>query len=110
MKIQRLAGAAAFAMLSGMTLAANAESGDAQQGKVKFQGCMGCHSLPLASNAYPTYKVPKLARQHPEYIVAALKGYKSRERTHKTMNSQAGSLTDQDMLDIAAYLATLDGQ
>ena len=42
--------------------------------------------------------------------MAALKGYKSRERTHKTMNSQAGSLSDQDMLDIAAYLATLDGQ
>ncbi|HXF07179.1 MAG TPA: cytochrome c [Candidatus Acidoferrales bacterium] len=110
MKIQRLAGVAAFAMLLGMTLAAHAESGDAQQGKVKFQGCIGCHGIPLATNAYPTFKVPKLAGQHPEYIVAALKGYKSRERNHKTMNSQAGSLTDQDILDIAAYLATLDDQ
>ena len=110
MKIQRLAGFAACAMLLGMTLAAHAESGDARQGKVKFQGCIGWHGIPLVTNAYPTFKVPKLAGQHPEYIVAALKGYKNGERLHKTMNSQARSLSDQDMLDIAAYLATLDGQ
>ncbi|HBG51665.1 c-type cytochrome [Candidatus Macondimonas diazotrophica] len=108
--IQRLAGIAVLAMLSGMALVANAESGDPQQGKVKFQGCIGCHAQPLATNAYPTFKFPKLAGQHPEYIVAALKAYKSGERSHKTMTFQAGSLSEQDMLDIAAYLATLDGQ
>jgi len=42
--------------------------------------------------------------------VAALKAYKSGERKHKTMAFQAGSLSDQDMLDIAAYIATLNGQ
>lgn len=108
--IQRLAGIAMLAVLSGTALVANAESGDPQQGKVKFQGCMGCHTNPYATNAYPTFKFPKLGGQYPEYIVAALKAYKSGERKHKTMVFQAGSLSDQDMLDIAAYIATLNGQ
>ncbi|NCX51247.1 MAG: cytochrome c, partial [Burkholderiaceae bacterium] len=32
-----------------------------------------------------------------------LKAYKSGERKHPTMRAIAGSLTDQDMADLAAY-------
>ena len=56
------------------------------------------------TNVYPSYHVPKLGGQHPEYIVAALKAYKSGDRPHSTMHAQAASLSDQDMADIAAYL------
>ena len=49
--------------------------------------------------------MPKLKGQRPEYLVAALKAYKSGERSHGTMHSQASSLSDQDMADVAAYLA-----
>ena len=49
--------------------------------------------------------MPKLHGQRPEYIVAALKEYKSGERSHGTMHSQASSMNEQDMADIAAYLS-----
>lgn len=80
-------------------------AGDAESGRVKSSTCMGCHGIPGYTNTYPTYRVPKLAGQHPDYIVAALKAYKSGERNHKTMQAQATSLSEQDMLDIAAYFA-----
>ena len=83
--------------------AANAE-GDAAAGKVKAYTCYGCHGIVNYTNVYPSYHVPKLGGQHPEYIVAALKAYKSGERPHATMHAQAASLSDQDMADIAAYL------
>jgi cytochrome c553 len=67
--------------------------------------CQGCHSIPNYKNVYPTYSVPKLSGQRPEYLVAALKAYKSGERSHGTMHSQASSMSEQDMADIAAYLA-----
>lgn len=83
--------------------AANAE-GDATAGKVKAYTCYGCHGIVNYTNVYPSYHVPKLGGQHPEYIVAALKAYKTGERPHSTMHAQATSLSDQDMADIAAYL------
>jgi cytochrome c553 len=49
--------------------------------------------------------VPKLEGQHPEYIALALQAYRSGERSHITMHSQASSLSDQDMADIAAYFS-----
>jgi cytochrome c553 len=39
------------------------------------------------------------------YIVSSLQAYKKGERKHPTMRSVAGSLTDQDMADIAEYYA-----
>ncbi|HUR39955.1 MAG TPA: cytochrome c [Verrucomicrobiae bacterium] len=86
------------------TPAALAE-GNAQAGMLKANTCMGCHGIPGYTNAYPTYRVPKLGGQSAEYIVAALKSYKAGERPHKTMRAQADSLSDQDIADIAAYLA-----
>ena len=44
--------------------------------------------------------MPKLHGQRPEYLVAALKAYKSGERSHGTMHSQAASMTEQDMADV----------
>ena len=79
--------------------------GDVAAGKTKVETCMGCHGVPSYTNVYPTYHVPKLGGQHADYIVAALKAYKNGEREHETMRAQAASLSDQDMADIAAYLA-----
>lgn len=84
---------------------ASQAAGDMEAGKSKAQTCLGCHGLPSYTNVYPTYHVPKLGGQHPDYIVAALKAYKKGERDHGTMRAQAASLSDQDMADIAAYLA-----
>jgi cytochrome c553 len=94
----------------GASLAAQAQTppafqGDAQRGHALAYTCNGCHAVPNYKNVYPTYSVPKLHNQRPEYLVAALKAYKSGERSHGTMHSQASSMSEQDMADIAAYLS-----
>lgn len=94
-------------LLLGMASLQVQAEGDAARGEVRGETCLGCHGVESYTNVYPTYKVPKLGGQHPEYIVAALKGYRSGERTHTTMEAQAAGLSDQDMEDIAAYLTSL---
>lgn len=80
--------------------------GDPERGEALAYTCLGCHGIEGYRNAYPSFRVPKLGGQHPQYIVAALKAYKVGERPHETMQAQASSLSDQDMQDIAAYFAT----
>lgn len=80
-------------------------AGDAERGKQIGYTCLGCHGIENYKNVYPTYSVPKLVGQHPEYIVAALKAYRGKQRSHATMYAQASSLSDQDIEDVAAYLA-----
>ncbi len=92
------------AMVAGSAFA----EGDPVQGENKVETCIGCHGVEGYTNVYPTYKVPKLAGQHAARIVAALQAYKSGERVHPTMSAQAASLSNQDIEDIAAYLASLN--
>lgn len=82
-----------------------AAAGDPARGKQLGYTCLGCHGIETYKNVYPTYSVPKLRGQHPEYIVAALQAYAKGERNHPTMHAHAASMSDQDMEDIAAYLA-----
>jgi cytochrome c553 len=79
-------------------------TGDAVRGKTIAYTCLGCHGIENYKSVYPTFNVPRLAGQSADYIVVALKAYKSKERSNGTMYSQASSLSDQDMADVAAYL------
>lgn len=66
--------------------------------------CIGCHGIPGYKTAFPdVYHVPKIAGQQPAYIVAALKAYKSGERSHPSMRGIAASLTEEDMKKYADY-------
>jgi cytochrome c553 len=86
---------------------AQAAEGNPAAGKNKSAMCAGCHGIPGYKTAFPvTYSVPKLGGQHAAYIVKALQGYKSGDRTHPSMRAIAAGLTDQDMADVAAYYAT----
>ena len=99
-----------LALSASALLAASAPlmgAGDIEQGRAKSFTCAGCHSAPGLRNAYPGYKVPKIGGQHADYIVAALKGYRSKERSHPTMQAHAATMTDEDMADIAAYFSSL---
>jgi cytochrome c553 len=108
MKNRRLLNSAILVTLSvAMTVATGVRAeGDAKAGSVKAIPCMGCHAIPGYSNAYPTYHVPRVGGQRPEYIVAALKAYKAKERSHPTMQAQAASLSEDDMKNIAAYFSS----
>jgi cytochrome c553 len=81
--------------------------GDAKAGKEKVQMCQGCHGIEGWRTAYPeVFHVPRIGGQHEAYLVAALKAYKSGERNHHSMRAIASSLSEKDMLDLAAYYAT----
>ena len=85
---------------------ASSAAGEAEAGSIKAIPCMGCHGIPGYFSVYPSYHVPRVGGQHPEYIIAALKAYKNGDRSHKTMRAQAASLSEQDMADIAAYFGS----
>jgi cytochrome c553 len=79
--------------------------GDAARGKQLSYTCLGCHGIDGYRNAYPNYEVPKLEGQNPEYLAAALHGYRDGDRSHITMHDQASTLSDQDIADIASFFA-----
>ena len=90
------------AILAAGTNSALAE-GDPASGKELAFTCMGCHGIDGYRNAYPSYRVPKLGGQRATYIENALKAYRDGDRPHPTMQAQGGSLSDQDIEDIAAW-------
>jgi cytochrome c553 len=66
--------------------------------------CEGCHGIRGYKTAYPSvYHVPKIAGQQPAYIVAALKAYRSGERSHPSMRGIATSLSEEEMKQLAEY-------
>lgn len=101
-----------FAVLATLSLSvttgvsAQEVKGDAAKGASKVHLCIGCHAIPGYRSSYPEiYTVPLIGGQNSGYLVAALQAYKKGERKHPTMKSIAGSLSDQDMADIAEYYA-----
>ena len=99
--------ACALALVAGIAAAqGSAPAGDAAKGREKVQMCQGCHGIDGWRTAFPeVYRVPKIAGQHPAYLVAALKAYRSGDRKHPSMVAIAASLSDQDMANLAAYYA-----
>ena len=86
--------------------AAPAAAGDPMKGREKTQMCEGCHGIEGWRTAYPeVYRVPKLGGQHEAYLVSALKQYRAGDRSHPTMRAIAGSLSDADIANLAAYYA-----
>lgn len=102
-RLQLLGILASFAVVSVPTYA----EGDPEAGRQKTLRCLGCHGIEGYANMYPNYRVPKIAGQHPAYLIAALKAYRAGQRAHKTMHAQSVDLSDQDIEDIAAHLARM---
>ncbi len=75
-------------------------------GKLAYT-CLGCHGIDGYRNAYPSYRVPKLGGQKAAYLATAIQGYRDGAREHPTMKAQASSLSDQQIEDLAAYLASV---
>ena len=86
-----------------LALPVAAASGDAEVGKKKSTPCAACHGANGVS-ASPDF--PNLAGQYPDYIVTALTHYKNGKRKNPIMAAQVASLTQKDMLDLAAYFST----
>ena len=105
--IARTLVAAATLCAAALTAHAQGATGDAQAGQKKADMCIGCHGIPGYQNSFPeVHKVPKISGQSAAYIVSALTAYKKGERKHPSMRGIAGSLTEQDMADLAAFYAS----
>jgi cytochrome c553 len=66
--------------------------------------CEGCHGIKGYKTAFPSvYHVPLIGGQNPAYIVAALKAYKSGERSHPSMRGIAAGMSEEDMKKYADY-------
>jgi cytochrome c553 len=90
---------------AGTAMAQQAAPGDAKRGKQMSYTCLGCHGIDGYKNAYPDYSVPKLKGQHADYLATALHGYRDGDRAHLTMHSEASTLSEQDIADVAVYFA-----
>ena len=104
-----LGGRIALLALSILFAQAAVADGDAVAGKELGYTCLGCHGIEGYRNAYPSYRVPKLGGQKAAYLAVALRGYRDGSRSHPTMIAQASSLTDKEIDDVAAYLASIGG-
>ena len=76
---------------------------DLVKGQASFATCAGCHG---ADGNSGTPANPKLAQQHPEYIVKQLQEYKSGKRANAIMSGIAAGLTEEDMKNIAFWVTT----
>ena len=102
----------AAATLFAVTTAAQAQgvTGSAEAGQKKAEMCIGCHGIKGYQNSFPEiHKVPKISGQSDKYIVSALTAYKKGDRKHPSMRGIAGSLSEQDMADLAAFYAAQAG-
>ena len=98
--------AAAFIALGLTAELAVAAGGDPELGRAKSTTCHACHGADGLAIA-PNY--PKLAGQHEAYLVHVLRQYRSGERKNAIMAGFATGLSDQDIADLAAFYAELDG-
>jgi cytochrome c553 len=78
---------------------ADPKAGEAKAGTI----CLACHG-PQGNSVVATW--PKLAGQHPSYIYKQLTDFKSGARTNAQMSPMAAPLTEQEILDVAAYYAS----
>jgi cytochrome c553 len=98
-----------------LTAAAAAGAADLKRGEelTKKYNCASCHGADFNKPIDPSY--PKLAGQHADYIAHALNAYKrggdqANGRSNPIMAGFAKPLSNQDMIDIGAYLQSLPSQ
>ena len=80
--------------------AANVIAGQARVAAV----CSNCHGMKTPSADAP---FPVLAGRDAAYLSVALKQYRDKTRKSDIMNALAGSLTDADIDNVAAYYSRL---
>ncbi|MBE7941848.1 MULTISPECIES: c-type cytochrome [Ramlibacter] len=77
---------------------------DLNAGSTKFgAACAGCHGVD-GNSGVATY--PKLAQQVPEYIIKQLTEFKAGKRQNAIMQGMAAGLSDDDMRNVAYWLAS----
>jgi cbb3-type cytochrome c oxidase subunit III len=77
---------------------------DLAKGEASFTAvCAACHGADGNSGSPAN---PKLAQQHPEYLVKQLQEFKSGKRNNAIMKGFASTLSDEDMKNIAWWVTS----
>ena len=98
MKLSLVAAVAVALCAAGTCNAADLEAAKKKVSEL----CQACHGMD-GNSQVPDY--PKLAGQNQDYLAKALRDYKSGARKDPTMNGFAGTLTTQDIDNLAAYFS-----
>ena len=97
--------AAVLIAVAASIFSAPVEAGDPASGRNKATQCQTCHGmdgmakLPIA---------PHLAGQNEVYLVKTLKDYRTGARRDDMMSLVIRELSDQDILDLAAYYGRIE--
>jgi cytochrome c553 len=96
-----LSAGVALALVAGTAAAQNV-----QRGAELSKPCAACHGAD-GNSAAPNF--PRLAGQYEDYLVHALRSYRTGARKNAIMSGQIGNLTEQDFRDLAAFYARQKG-
>jgi cytochrome c553 len=94
-----LMGSAAFAATEGAPTGPDLAKGQA----ISAQVCAACHTAD-GSRGAPVN--PIIAGQHPEYLVKQLTEFKSGKRENPIMKGMASPLSEDDIINVAAFYAS----
>ena len=95
-----------LASLGVLLASGSALAGDPAAGQAKSKACAACHGAD--GNSGPA-DFPRLAGQHADYLVKAMKDYKSGARKNAIMAPLAANLSLRDIEDLAEYFSSQPG-
>lgn len=96
--------ASAFSASANSAEPAKAAPPDLAKGEASYGAvCAACHGAD-GNSGTPTF--PKLAQQHPQYLVKQLQEFKSGKRANAVMMGFASALSEEDMRNIAYWVGS----
>lgn len=93
---------AAIGMLSAVHIGVALAAGDPEAGRAKATTCAACHGPDGNSTVAVN---PKLAGQHADYLVLAMKAYQDGTRQVPIKQGLMKPLSEQEIEDLAAFYA-----
>lgn len=102
-----IGGRAAVVAATMVIFAHSAWAADVQAGRAKAMQCQTCHGLDGMSKLP---EAPHLAGQNEQYLIKALKDYRSGARKDEMMSMMAKPLSDTDIANLAAFYHSLKPQ
>lgn len=85
-------------------LSSQSWAADVAAGKTKSAQCAACHG---AAGISPMGIYPNLAGQKEQYLVKQINAFRLGVRKDPTMQAMVGALSDADVVNIAAYYASI---
>jgi cytochrome c553 len=93
-----------FAVVLALAVGGAAYAADVATGRAKAVQCQACHGM---DGVAKIPEAPNLAGQNEDYLVKALKDFKSGARQNDMMSVVAKTLSDDDIANLAAFYHSL---